>query len=133
MRVRQVLPFAAALLLVALGGCGSTASSSSSASSGAAGTVGTAQAAGLGAPAATVNETDAQKFDPTTSTLHVNDVIQWTNGGALPHNVTFDAHPELTSQLMNQSGTWQVKFTTAGTYQYHCTLHPGMDATVTVS
>jgi plastocyanin len=34
---------------------------------------------------------------------------------------------------MNSGDKYQVKFTKAGTYQFHCTFHPGMEGTVTVS
>ena len=40
--------------------------------------------------------------------------------------------PSLTSATLNQGDTWQVKFTVAGTYAYHCTFHPGMDGQLTV-
>src|SRR5438552_14771731 len=36
-----------------------------------------------------VNETDALKFEPASSTAKVGDVIQWTNAGTALHNVTF--------------------------------------------
>jgi plastocyanin len=87
-----------------------------------------------GATAAqTVQETGALKFDPASVTLSSGGVVQWTNGGSAPHNVTFDANPELTSGTMGPGDKYQVKFTRAGQYPYHCTFHPGMDGTVTVS
>jgi plastocyanin len=87
-----------------------------------------------GATAAqTVQETGALKFDPASVTVSSGGVVQWTNAGSAPHNVTFDANPELTSGTMNGGDKYQVKFTGAGLYQYHCTFHPGMDGSVTVS
>ncbi|HEX4755618.1 MAG TPA: plastocyanin/azurin family copper-binding protein [Candidatus Dormibacteraeota bacterium] len=92
---------------------------------------GQAQASGLGTPAEKVSATAALKFDPSATTAKVGDVIQWTNTGNVAHNVTF-TDPSLTSGTLNQGDTWQVKFTVAGTYSYHCTFHPGMDGQLTV-
>jgi plastocyanin len=83
--------------------------------------------------AQTVQETAGLKFDPASITVSSGGVVQWTNAGTAPHNVTFDANPELTSGTMAGGDRYQVKFTRAGQYQYHCTFHPGMDGTVTVS
>jgi plastocyanin len=46
----------------------------------------------------------------------------------VPHNVTF-AHRHSTTK---QTGTYTLRFTTAGTFRYHCTIHPGMDGRVVV-
>jgi plastocyanin len=83
--------------------------------------------------AQTVQETAGLKFDPAAITVSSGGVVQWTNAGTAPHNVTFDANPELTSGTMAGGDRYEVKFTRAGQYQYHCTFHPGMDGTVTVS
>ncbi|HEV7465237.1 MAG TPA: plastocyanin/azurin family copper-binding protein [Candidatus Dormibacteraeota bacterium] len=85
------------------------------------------------AAAQTVQETAGLKFDPAAITVSSGGVVQWTNAGTAPHNVTFDANPELTSGTMGGGDKYQVKFTRAGQYPYHCTFHPGMDGTVTVS
>jgi plastocyanin len=94
--------------------------------------VGQGQASGLGSPAEKVSATAALKFDPTATSAKAGDVIQWTNTGSVPHNVTFD-DPTLTSGTLNQNDTWQVKITVPGTYKYHCTFHPGMDGQLTVA
>jgi plastocyanin len=87
-----------------------------------------------GVPATqTVQETSALKFDPASITVGVGGVVQWTNTSSVPHNVTFDSNPELTSQTMNGGDKYELKFNRAGQYQYHCTFHPGMDGTVTVT
>jgi plastocyanin len=83
--------------------------------------------------ASTVKETDADKFAPASATIKTGDVVEWDNTGATSHNVTFDNNTAITSDSMSGGDKFQVKFTKAGTYQFHCTFHPGMDGTVTVS
>lgn len=83
--------------------------------------------------AATVNETDQLKFNPSSSSIKAGDVVEWDNGSSVPHNVTFDDYSAITSDTMSSGDKYQVKFTKAGTYPYHCTFHPGMDGTITVS
>lgn len=86
-----------------------------------------------GQPAAvTVKETDQLRFVPESVTVKVGDVVEWVNSGSVPHNVTFDAYPSLTSPTMNGGDRHEVRFTRPGTYQYHCTFHPGMNGTVVV-
>jgi plastocyanin len=94
--------------------------------------VGTAAATGLGTPAKKVDETADLKFNPSAAPVKAGDVVEWDNIGSVPHNVTFDSAPALSSQTMQQGDTWQVKFTVGGSYAYHCTFHPGMEGTVTV-
>jgi plastocyanin len=81
---------------------------------------------------ATVKETDDLKFNPNKTSVKVGDVLAWDNTSSLAHNVTFDAYSSITSDNMSAGDKFQVKFTKAGTYPYHCTIHPGMDGTVTV-
>lgn len=83
--------------------------------------------------AETVQQTNQLSFDPASVSLSVNGVVEWSNTSGVPHNVTFDADPELTSQTMGPGDKYEVKFTRAGQYAYHCTFHPGMNGTVTVS
>jgi plastocyanin len=86
-----------------------------------------------GPAASTVKLTDDLKFDPSSATAKVGDVVEWTNTGTTPHNVTFDS-PAVASSTMNGGDTFFVKFAKAGTYHYVCTFHaPGMAGTITVS
>jgi plastocyanin len=82
--------------------------------------------------AATVKESDQLKFNPGSSTVKAGDVVEWDNSGQVAHNVTFDDYPQITSDTMNGGDKYQVKFTKAGTYSYHCTFHPGMNGQLTV-
>jgi plastocyanin len=103
---------------------------SASGGGGGGGDVGTKSQATSGA--ATVTESDALKFNPGSVSVKVGDVVVWDNKSSVAHNVTFDDYQSISSDTQNGGDTYAVKFTKAGSYQYHCTFHPGMDGTVTV-
>jgi plastocyanin len=95
--------------------------------------IGQGQTSGLGTPVANISATDQLAFNPVTVTAKTGGVIQWANTGTTAHNVTFDGQPSLTSGTLQKGDTWQVQFTVAGTYMYHCTFHPGMNGQITVA
>src|SRR5438105_9923855 len=82
-----------------------------------------------------VNETDALKFEPASSTAKVGDVIQWTNAGTALHNVTFSNQQVPSSDTQNGGDKFELKFSKPGTYSYLCTFHEaaGMRGTITVT
>lgn len=131
-RLRSIAVVVGIGLLAALSGCGNGPPEVAGAGGGGAAPIGKSAPTGLGTPAKAVSATSDLKFDPTSITVKAGDVIQWTDTGSVPHNVTFDSYPDLTSQNLAQGDTWQVKITVAGTYPYHCTIHPGMDGQITV-
>ena len=136
---RHLLALGVVCAAAATAACGSGGTSTSSASSGP--TVGTAGVT-LGSPAAHIAATDQLTFVASTVTVHVGQVIQWTNTGSVAHTVTFDGHwgqtsgvpmePYLTVPTLAPGATWEVKFTQAGTYPYRCTIHQGMQGTIIV-
>lgn len=71
-------------------------------------------------------------FTPSTITVTVNTTITWTNKDTAPHTVTADGGA-FTSVAFGINGTYSFKFTTAGTYPYHCAIHPAMTGTVIVN
>jgi plastocyanin len=71
-------------------------------------------------------------FLPDSVLIGVGGTVTWTwNDGATVHNVTFTANPPANCGSTS-SGTCARTFATAGTFPYHCTLHPGMNGKVTV-
>jgi plastocyanin len=120
------------LLAAGLGACGGGGSNSPATSSAPASSVGTA-GANLGPATVKISATGQLSFDPAMQTAHVGDVIQWSNTGSVGHTVTFDSEPSLSDPSLAPGGVWEVKFTTAGTYQYHCSIHPTMVGTIVVS
>ena len=87
----------------------------------------------LGTATVKISATGQLMFDPAMQTAHVGDIVQWTNTGSVEHTITFDAQPSLSDPALQPGATWEVKFTTAGTYQYHCSIHSGMVGTIVVT
>ena len=68
-------------------------------------------------------------FSPSATTVPVGSVT-WTWSGSMSHNVTFDDGNASPTQA---SGTYTRRFSAAGTYSYHCTIHgAAMSGTITV-
>ncbi len=76
-------------------------------------------------PVSIVNMTTG--FSPSSLTVPVNTIVQWTNNDAIQHTVTSTTVPAngaFDSSLINPGTSVCFKFTTAGTYNYHCSIHP---------
>ncbi len=63
--------------------------------------------------------------------VRVGTTVTWTNQDNVPHSVTFKNGMK-DSGLLSQGQSFSYTFNTPGTYQYYCTVHPYMAATVTV-
>ena len=72
-------------------------------------------------------------FSPDTITIPVGTEVNWINMDSAPHNVTSDMGSELDSPSMAQGDIFTHVFSTAGTFTYHCGIHPSMKATVVVT
>ncbi|MBV8528751.1 MAG: cupredoxin domain-containing protein [Candidatus Dormibacteraeota bacterium] len=131
-RLRLLVLGAGATLALGLAACGNGAPASSGSGTGGGPCPGTASASGGGTADVTVEATDALKFAPDTTTAKVGQTIEWKNTGSVLHNVTFQQSC-LTDGAFQPGGTWSIKFATAGTYNYQCTIHPGMTAKLTVT
>lgn len=64
-------------------------------------------------------------------TVNVGDSVTWTNQDSMAHTVTAD-DGAFGSGSIAAGGTFSHTFTKAGTYSYHCTLHPQMKGVVIV-
>jgi plastocyanin len=73
-------------------------------------------------------------FSPPTVTVAVGDTVTWTNNdGGIPHTVSSDSGGDLASGQLAGGATYQKTFTVAGTFAYHCDIHPSMTAQVVVT
>jgi plastocyanin len=76
---------------------------------------------------ATIGVSDYQ-FEPADTTVQVGDTVTWVWDGAAQHNVVGDEF----QSADQSSGTFEHTFERPGTYGYACTIHPGMEGSVTV-
>lgn len=65
-------------------------------------------------------------------TAAVGQEITWTNDDAAPHTVTTD-DGAVDGRVAGGGGTFSHTFDAAGTYPYHCALHPSMKATIIIN
>ncbi len=73
-------------------------------------------------------------FSPGALTAATGTIVTWTHSGSLTHNVTSDSgSPSFSSGNLTNGDTFTVNFASAGTWDYHCTIHPGMIGSITVS
>ena len=72
------------------------------------------------------------KFDPEQATVKVGQSVTWTNNESVPHNVVAEEGADFESDTFGKGGTFSHTPEQAGTITYVCTIHPGMDGTLTV-
>lgn len=70
-------------------------------------------------------------FTPPSVTVTVGDSVTWTNGDGVGHTATAD-DASFDTGTIAAGGSGSVTFATAGTFAYHCSIHPAMTGTVTV-
>jgi plastocyanin len=70
-------------------------------------------------------------FTPSMVSVPIGTVVTWTNTGNAPHTVTSNTGV-FESGTLNKNGTYSYTFNQAGTFRYHCKIHPDMTGTVQV-
>ena len=77
------------------------------------------------------------QFSPKTVTISKGGSVKWTNDDSVGHDVTQKGGPGPSFRSgsaggLSQGASFKHTFTTAGTFKYVCTVHPGMEGTVVV-
>jgi plastocyanin len=82
-----------------------------------------------------VTATTGQTFDPSTVTVARSGgtaTVTW-HFQSLAHTVSWDSQPGSVTDIdLTSSASVARDFTVAGTYKYHCSVHPGMHGVVNV-
>lgn len=122
------LGIAAAALLIICSGCGSSYSSTTSPTSpttpSSGGNNGTPVAIVAGASSMTTTA-----YSPSPVTIAAGGSVTWTNSDTVTHTATGGT---FNSGAIAPGAKYTQTFSAAGSYTYHCTIHPGMTGTVTV-
>jgi plastocyanin len=81
-----------------------------------------------------VQATTNLAFTPSSVSIQPGDSVLWVFA-SVGHNVTFDAVTGAPATIggTNSNVTISRTFPTAGTFTYHCTIHPSMTGTVSVN
>ncbi len=69
-------------------------------------------------------------FSPNSLTVKVGTKVTWTNHDSVTHTVT--ANQGAFNSPVLPGSSFSFTFTKAGTYAYHCMIHPSMMATIVV-
>ena len=70
-------------------------------------------------------------YAPNPISVGVGGSVTWTNNDTITHTATGNDN-SWNSGNIAPGATFTKSFPTAGSYAYHCTLHPGMVGTVVV-
>lgn len=86
------------------------------------------------APASETHNITIQSFafNPASITVKKGDTVVWTNKDSMGHTVTGD-NGGPSSPAIGTNGTYRYTFSGAGTFGYHCAIHPSMTGAVVVS
>jgi plastocyanin len=114
-----------ALVLAACGGGGASTTAPGGTSAGSAPCADTTEAT-------VVNATvEGNAWGPVSA--NVGEVITWTNADSVSHSVALDDGSCAMSGTIPGGGTKSLKFSVAGTFPFHCSVHPSMKGTITIS
>jgi len=70
-------------------------------------------------------------FEPQTMRVEAGTTITWRNDDDIPHAIASSTRL-FKSKALDTGDTFSYTFTTPGSYEYFCSLHPHMTATIVV-
>jgi plastocyanin len=95
------------------------------------GLAGGVQVARAQAPATAVS-IDNFTFNPQKLTVKAGTTITWTNKDDIPHGIAATNNAFSRSKALDTNDSYSFTFTTPGSYQYFCYIHPHMTGTIVV-
>jgi len=79
-----------------------------------------------------VGDRGNQSYSPNPTSMRVGQTIAWHNGDTTAHTSTKDGGGFDTGNVNAGATSSPITMSAAGSFTYHCTLHPGMVGTITV-
>jgi plastocyanin len=74
----------------------------------------------------------SNSYAPNPVSMRVGQTIAWRNADSITHTATQDSGGFNTGAVAAAATSAATMMNTAGTFTYHCTIHPGMVGTVSV-
>jgi len=71
-------------------------------------------------------------FNPQAVTVKAGTTVTWTNKDDIPHGIAATNNAFKRSPALDTDDSFSFTFTTPGTYQYFCYIHPHMTGTIVV-
>lgn len=81
----------------------------------------------------TINKKGVFTFKPKTLDITVGMTVIWKNKTTVQHTATSNDGTTFNSGFINPGASFKFTFTKAGSFPYHCNIHPFMKATIIVS
>ena len=75
---------------------------------------------------------DNFSFTPAAVTVKAGTTVTWTNKDDIPHGIGATNNAFSKSKALDTDDSYSFTFTTPGTYQYFCYLHPRMVGSIMV-
>ena len=92
--------------------------------------------AGLAAPPALAADAQVKianfTFDPPTLTVKAGTTVTWVNADDIPH-VVLEKDGKFRSSALDTDEKFSQTFSTAGTVEYFCAIHPHMTGKIVVT
>jgi plastocyanin len=71
-------------------------------------------------------------FGPQSLTVTAGTTVTWINKDDIPHGIASSNNGFAKSKALDTDDSYSFTFTTPGTYQYFCYIHPHMTGTIVV-
>ena len=78
-----------------------------------------------------MKDAGTRRFAPASVTIARGTKVKWVNAGSLTHTTT--ANGGAWDETLDPGEKFVRKFRRAGTFAFHCSIHPSMTGTVTVT
>ena len=72
-------------------------------------------------------------FSPGSASVKVGQTVAWYNADSITHTATADKGSFDTGNLAGGATSAPIRMSSAGSFSYHCTIHPNMVGTLSVT
>lgn len=131
MNSRWTLAFGSLALAVTLAACGSNSASPTSPSPSPSPSPGPGTQADV--MITITGQNGNQSFSPNPASVTAGQTVAWTNADSVVHDVTANDGSFTTGNIAPGATSSPIMIDTSGTITYHCSIHPSMVGSLTVT